>query len=170
MEVNAAFWRAASCKTHKIIIKKKNPAKTGQNIWQLKKKKKNVLWAKAWSNNSIFPLQRMNDSALPLDIHLHLTVSFLLFLHLCRREASRALWPLTVCVRRETCVSLWLPLWQTEECMSFSALENRLRQLIRATSFTPSSSLLLALPAHRCCSACYKKTSHWKTLRSKLFE
>ncbi len=100
------------------------------------------------------------------------TAAFLLFPHLWRRAESQALWPLTLCVRRETCVSLWLPLWQTEECMSFTVLENRLRQPQKKAHsihiFIPS--LLLSLPAHLCCSACYKKISHWKTLRSKLFE
>lgn len=73
------------------------------------------------------------------------STSTLAFLFPCLwwREESQALWPLTLCVRRETCVSLWLPLWQTEECMSFTVLENRLRQpqkkLILSTSLLPPS-------------------------------
>lgn len=62
--------------------------------------------------------------------------SVLIFLHLWWREASQALWPLTLCVRRQSCVSLWLPLRQTEECMSFTVLENRLRT---DTSLLPPS-------------------------------
>ncbi len=141
------FWRAAACKTTKKKKKPEAGAKTRQKNWQLKKRRKMCCRLMHEAITQSFSLKNewlcttSGYSSTP-------DWSFLFFLHFWRREVSQAPWPLTLCVRRETCVSLWLPLWQTEECMSFTVLENRLRQphlYSLPPTLTPRPSLLLRL-------------------------
>lgn len=108
----------------------------------------------------------MNYYAPPLDIHLPVTVTFLIFLHFWWGEVRQVLWPLALCVRRETCVSLWLLLRQTEEMYEIHCVRKQIEAATKSSFYPYLYSLPPTLTPH---PTCYKKISHWKTLRSKLF-